>query len=197
MFVFKRIQAKGFFSLLIAFAFFITSCKNESLEKQIHSLDSLNGALNQKLQELKSTDTVTLRKALARYNDYKKFVHQNLSDTVSKEEADILQQFYKSGENLLSFEDNRRAIMARGSLISSQLNKLVADAKSNAGEGFETYFDQERRQTETLINQSVEQQRLFLENLQAFRLSLNGVETLIKSRNSGQMPVVIRDTVPF
>ncbi len=182
-------------SLLIIFS----SCKNDFSEKQIKTLDSLSGALNQKLNELKQVDTAILKKAIAKYDNYKQFIQQNVNDTVSKTEADHIQQFFVCGKNLFDFAENRRSILARGSLINSQLNKLMLDAKENSleEEKLIEFSTQEKNNAEQLIKNSYGQQQLFQANLQEFKLSLSGVEALIRARNNGQMPTIIKDSIPL
>src|SRR5436190_1948891 len=98
------------FFIILFIPFTFTSCfKSESYEKQIKSLDSLSGALNQKISELNQVDTVILKKAISKYNNYRQFVKQNVHDTVTKAEADFLQQFYTSGQSLVDFSENRTA----------------------------------------------------------------------------------------
>ncbi len=185
--------------LLLVSVFFCLSCKNASYEKQIKTLDSLSGALNQKLIELKQVDTVILAKAISKYTNYKQFIQQNVSDTVSKSEADHLQQFFVCGKNLLDFSENRRSILGRGELINSQLNKLIHDAKENVldEEKLTQFTNEERNNAELLIKNSFGQQQLFQANLQEFKLSLAGIEALIRARNNGQMPTVIKDSIPL
>lgn len=191
-------QAAFIYTLIFSISVFIfSSCgKSSEHEKMLKSLDSLSGALNQKLTELRFVDTVILQKAIVKYNNYKQFIQQNVNDTISKTEADHLQQFYNSGKNLIEFDENRKAIIARGNLINSQLNKLVIDAKENdlATEKLKEYTLQEKLQAEQLIKDTFSEQQLFNANLQEFKLSLFGVEELIKSRNNGQMPTIIKDT---
>ncbi len=197
-----RHTVKSRIGLLITFfiTILLSSClKNETYEKQIKTLDSLSGALNQKLIEIKQVDTFILKKAIIKYNNYKQFIQQNISDTINKIEADHIQQFFVCGKNLLDFSENRNAILARGDLINSQLNKLIHDAKENVidEDKLIQFSNQEKNNAEQLIKNSFGQQQLFQANLQEFKLSLSGIETLIKSRNRGQMPVIIKDSIPL
>jgi hypothetical protein len=190
---------KHFFSVF-AFTLLFLSCSDNGLqEARLKTLDSLSGALNQKLVELKQVDTVILQKALSKYSNYRQFIQQNVDDTLKKEEADHLQQFYGCGKNLLDFSVNRKSILARGALIDSQLNKLILDIKENAAdqEKVSEFTSKERTGAEQLIKISFGQQQLFLTNLQEFKLSVSGVEKLIRSRNSGRMPTVIKDSIPL
>ena len=188
------------FLLFISIPILLTSCfKSESYEKQVKSLDSLGGALNQKISELNLVDTVILKKAISKYNNYRQFVKQNINDTVTKAEADFLQQFYTSGQSLVDFAENRTSILSRGALINSQLNKLLIDAKSqNVNEEKLIQFaTNEKMQVVQLIKSCFGLQQLFNANLQEFKLSIPGVETLIKSRNNGQMPTIITESNPL
>jgi hypothetical protein len=185
-------------SMIVIFLFF--SCtKNALYESQLKSLDSLSGALNQKLAELRQVDTVILKKAITKYNNYRQFIQQNVNDTINKEEANHLQQFYSSGKTLEDFAGNRTTILARGSLLNSQINKLVRDIKEQAidEEKLEQYASGEKQQSQELMKASYKQQQLFEASLQEFKLSLRGIEALINSRNSGQMPVIIKDSIPL
>ncbi|MCW3076233.1 MAG: hypothetical protein JWO32_842 [Bacteroidetes bacterium] len=168
-------------------------------ETQLKSLDSLSGALNQKLTELRQVDTIILQKAISKYTNYRQFILQNVNDTVTKEEANQLQQFFVCGKNLLDFSDNRIAILARGTLINSQVNKLITDIKEHSIE--ENILIQcslqEKENAQKLVIASYSQQQLFQANLQEFKLSLYGIENLIRSRNNGQMPTIIKDSIPL
>jgi hypothetical protein len=184
---------------LILAAVFSSCTHNALYEAQLKSLDSLGGALNQKLTELKQVDTVILKKAITKYNNYRQFIQQNVNDTVNKEEANHLQQFYVSGKALADFSINRTTILARGSLLNSQIGKLVTDIKERAvpEEKLQQYASAEKQQAQDLMKASYEQQQSFQASLQEFKLSLMGVESLIKSRNNGQMPVIIKDSIPL
>ena len=122
-----------------------------------------------------------------------------MNDTVSKIEADHIQMFFVCGKNLVDFSENRRSILARGGLINSQLTKLMLDAKENTvdEEKLLQFSNQEKSNAEQLIKGSYGQQQLFQANLQEFKLSLSGIEQLIRARNNGQMPTVIKDSIPL
>jgi len=183
------------FVLLLSF-FFISCGKSEEEEKQIHSLDSLSGALNTKLQELNQLDTGLLKKAIDKFENYRVFIKENVNDTLTKEEGDQLQKFYHCGKNLISFKENRSAMLARGSLINSQLKKLMLDLGNGSVEYEKTqvYFLQERKGAEELIRNCFGQQQAFQSALQDFRSSISNVEAMIMKRNAGQLPKIIQET---
>lgn len=164
---------------------------------KMQSLDSLSGAVNSSAKEVDKTDTVILDKAISRFNQYKQFIQQNVKDTLTKVEADFTQQFYTSGTSLENFAINRRSIKARTNLINSQIEKLKTDAKNRsiAEEKLIEFTNQEKKEAGNLIEASQKQQQLFYTSLQEFKTSLKGVEDIIKTRNNGQLPTIIKDTL--
>ncbi len=179
-------------------ALFFEGCnKSNVYEQNAKTLDSLSGAINSMIKDLERVDTVTLQKSVTRFEWYKEFVEQNIHDTITKSEADNLQHFYKGGKNLGTFSFNRRMILVRASLINSQLQKLALDIKSKAWNDVQLseYIKHEKNEAAGLIEAAYLQQKLFHEGLEEFKNSLNGVEILIKSRNNGELPTIIKDTI--
>ncbi len=175
----------------------ITSCNsNDAITKELKSLDSISGALNQKLIELQKVDTLILEKALSKFNDYKQFIKQNINDTISKKQADALQQFYVSGNNLEDFFINRKLIISRSKLVNLQLTKLSGDVKQNTLEQqqLSEFIFAEKEQANDIIQKSVIQLQLFQSKLQQFKTTLPLVEELIKANNNGELPTIVKDT---
>jgi hypothetical protein len=190
--------AKNSLVLLFFAGFFFQSCnKNDVYAIKIKTLDSLSGAVNAHAKEIEKVDTIILAKAILRFDQYKQFIQQNVKDTVTKSEADFVQQFYTSGKSLTSFDLNRRSLKARTSLINSQLEKLKSDAKNNLlpEEKLMEFTDLETKEANSLIEASNKQQQQYYTSLQEFKTALKGVEYLIKARNNGQLPTVVIDTL--
>jgi len=190
--------AKNSFIVLFFAALLFQSCgHNDVYADNIKALDSLSGAVNALLKEDLKTDTVILEKAISRLTQYKQFVQQNVKDTLSKTEADFLQQFYNSGNNLQDFKINRKSVKARINLINSQIEKLKHDASGRliSEEKLIEFTNSEKKEATHLIEAGHNQQQLFYTNLQEFKTALKGVEELIKTRNSGQLPTIIKDTL--
>ncbi len=190
--------AKNSFIILFFAGLFFQSCNsNDVYAEKIKALDSLSGAVNALVKEADKMDTVILAKAISRFIQYKQFVQQNVKDTLAKTEADFLQQFYKSGNDLENFNVNRRSVKARIALVNSQLEKLKKDAgnRSVTGEKLIEFTNQEKKEAGNLIDAGHNQQQLFYTSLQEFKTALKGVEELIKARNNGQLPTVIKDTL--
>lgn len=102
-----------------------------------------------------------------------------------------------SGNILLNFNINRKSLRARTNLINSQLEKLKSDAKNNlhSEEQLIEFTNLEKKAANNLIEASHNQQQLFYTSLQDFKTALKGVENVIKARNNGLLPTVIKDTL--
>jgi hypothetical protein len=182
----------------MAILFLLQGChSSEAYNQKIKSLDSLGGVIGSMVKELEKADTITLQKAVNRYNYYNAFMQQNLNDTVSKSDADYLQHFYTSGKTLQNYSFNNKIIVERASRVLKQLAKLSEDAKSKTVDlpTLITYYDIEKTEAEKLMQTANTHQKQVLLSLEEFKTSLPGVEQLIKSRNNGELPTIIKDTV--
>lgn len=186
-------------SLFLVVMFFGSCNKTDLYEQKAKSLDSLSGAVSSIARELQTIDTITLQKAVSRYTWYKQFIQQNINDTVNKVEADNLQQFYTSGNSLENFAANRKVIVSRALLINQQLEKLALDAKNKAltTDQLLRFSVHEKDEAAKLITAGYQQQKLFHSQFEEFKNSLKGVELLIRSRNKGELPTIIKDTISF
>lgn len=181
----------------IVLLFLMACTRGELYNQRLKTLDSLNGALNLKVRELEKADTALLLRCITRFNYYSRFIKQNFSDTLTKTEADNLQHFLVAGKNLESFRSNRLTLLGRASLINSQQNHLNQDIKNHAIEIAEAdrYLAREKEVATQLINNTTAQQHVFFSGVEEFRNSLRGVESLIKARNNGLLPTIVRDTL--
>ncbi len=170
--------------------------KQDVSAQKIKTLDSLGGSVNSMVNELERTDTVLLQKYLARLNYYTKFIRENVHDTITKEQADNLRHFYEGGQHLQAYARNRRLIIKRARLVNSQLLKLSADLKEHNDPGFFSKFILlEKEEAARLTGAAQQQQEKFHSGMEEFKNSLRGVEDLIKSRNRGELPTIIKDTI--
>ena len=186
-------------TVLVLIVLSISCSRTETYRQYAKSLDSLSGALNQNTEALRKLDTTLLQRALTRYYQNKQFILYNCKDTLSKAEADALQQFYAGGKNLELVKVNREALLMRSTLINTQLDKLRADVKNNSlnPEGVSTYLATEKEEIHRTIQLGNAQLKLFYSSMEEFRLSLREVDQLIRSRNKGQLPTVVKDTLSF
>lgn len=186
------------YTTCVILAGFFSSCEKGAMyEQKLRAIDSLSGAVNAVVNQLEKIDTIALQKSVARFTWYKQFIEQDINDTLSREEADKLQQFYSSGRNLENFSVNRKLILVRGSLINAQLARLGDDASTRKAsvEQISLFYNHEKAEATKLIEQGYRQQQLFHSSLQEFKNALNGVESLIRSRNKGELPTIVKDTV--
>ena len=192
------LTAKHSILFLFLAGLLIQSCHNKDIySTEITSLDSLSGVLNLLKKESNAIDTIALEKAIYRYNLYKQFIQQNINDTILKHEADFLNRFYTSGKNLENFKFNREQFSYRLDVINSQLEKLKHDTKNKliSEENVILYSNNEKKETGLLFEVSQNQLKLFYTAMPDFKLSLRGVEELIRLRNNGQLPVIVKDTL--
>jgi hypothetical protein len=183
--------------LLLAFVFSQSCGKKDVYARQVKTVDSLSGAINALVKELEKTDTLLLQRSVARFNDYRKFVTQHIKDTILKAEADNLQHFYAGGYCLENFITARKTLLARAALIRSQLTKLALDI-DNRSAGPETlarFIEHEAGEAGRFMDAGYDQQRKFHAGSEEFKNSIHGVESLIRSRNRGELPTIIKDTV--
>jgi hypothetical protein len=185
------------FCFITVAAFFGACNKTDVYEQKAKTLDSLNGAVNSVIRELQNMDTIILQKSVTRFNWYKQFIRQNVNDTISKMDADNLQHFYASGQNLENFLQNRKIILTRAGQLNAQLLKLSEDIKSKRlnVEYVSKYSFYEKEEAGKLIEAGSQQRKIFHISLEEYKNSLKGVELLIRSRNNGELPTIIKDTV--
>ena len=191
---------KLFVYILFLFSclFFLEACnKTNVYEQKGKTLDSLSGVINAMVRDLERVDTITLEKSVSRFGWYKDFISENIQDTITKAEADNLQLFYKTGANLENFSFNRKALLLRAGLINSQLQKLAVDIKSKSltEAKITEYTLNEKSEAAKLIEAAYQKQKLFYSGQEEFKSALHGVELLIRSRNNGELPAIIKDTV--
>lgn len=189
---------KGFcYSLIICLITLWLGCnKPMSESQQVKSLDSLGGALNAMLKELARTDTVLLQKYTSRFGYYSLFIKENVNDTLSKAEADNLKHFCNSGQSLGAFEKNRKLIVIRAQLVSAQLSKLEEYVKSSTeADLLNGFIRHEKAEIQKLTETGYKELRSFHASVEEFRNSLPGIDGLVRSRNNGKLPTIIKDTI--
>ncbi len=184
--------------VLISALFVLESCsiKNQ-VAAEVKRLDSVSIVLNSKLQELNKCDTALLERAITKFNNYSTFIENNISDTITKEEANNLQQFYQSGKNLKAFGENFKSLRSRTILVSDQIKKLMSDVANGSipKKDFLSNYDNEVKAASQLIAATTNELKNNLNSVQDLKNSLLPVEELIRSRNNGQLPEAINSKV--
>jgi hypothetical protein len=183
--------------LALIFLSLCISCTGKlEYENAIRTIDSLGGALNSISKQLKDVDSAFLERSLLKFRQYNQFIGQNVTDTLSRAEADDLQRFMTGGSVLDKFKKNRETLLARAGLMSKQLKRLVEDVRKRALPSAIAlhYTENEKRSVSSFISLSTEQLKIFHQCGEDLKRSIRGVEQLIRKRNKGELPVIITDT---
>lgn len=178
--------------------FLLVACSRNSVyTEKLKTLDSLDGVVNVAITELQKNDTVSLSKSIELYNRYNQFIEQNLPDTITKTEADCLKQFQTAGQNLERYSTNRNRLLAQLKVLRKQLSTLTLDVKNKSIEEQQLIENLllESKQITSTCDLSSHQKQFFYSSLEQFKNSLTGIEQLIKSRNNGVMPTLVKDTL--
>jgi hypothetical protein len=87
--------------------------------------------------------------------------------------------------------------LIRANEINTRILKLAEDIKNKTldPEQVSKFSQYEKDNAQQLIDVAYRQQKLFHGSLQEFRTSLKEVELLIKSRNNGELPTIIKDSL--
>jgi intracellular sulfur oxidation DsrE/DsrF family protein len=180
---------------LILFTLGACSVKNQ-VEAEVKKLDSLRIVLNSKLSELSKSDTAMVSRAILKFTNYSIFIENNLSDTITKTQANGLQQFYVSGNSLKAFAVNRSSIITRASFVNAQIKNLMSDLTNGLlnKETFLKNYDAESKAAIQLIVLSEQELIRYTQSIQDFKNAISPVEALIKSHNNGLLPEAIKDS---
>jgi hypothetical protein len=176
---------------------FLSCGRNDEYLAKARSIDSLSGALHSMRNLLVKVDTALLDRSVTKYRYYTQFIQQNVTDTLSKTEADQLQKFLAAGRALEHFDNNRKTILARAGLVGSQLNHLTEDIRKETidRKTLQLYCDNEMHAAGEVVTAGQSQQKLFHVAVEEFRNAVSGVEQIIRSRNHGELPVIVKDSV--
>jgi hypothetical protein len=185
-------------SLGVGCFFSLYACSQKELyAKGIYQLDSTLIVLSIQQRAFRTIDSSEFKKALLKFETLKTFITTNISDTLTKEEATTLHQFYTSGEFLFQFDPHRKEAIVRLTELNGQLKSLI----KNGEEGrlpIATFNDDVHYEVNAakLLDQVLNQSLLnYRKELQNFKAILPALETLVKSRNRGNLPFIIQDTL--
>jgi hypothetical protein len=188
------------FALHIALGTFVLSqlfsCRSsETYLAYARSIDSLSGAISTLESQLKSVNEGELADMKNRYDAYSTFIKQHLQDTISKSEASDLQRFYEAGKQLDAFVDNRQRLSERAALLKQQLTDLSRDVRlrNTDEERLNEYFMNERGSATEFVNAAGTELTNYVEASKQFKLSLPAVGNIIRKRNNGELPRVVKN----
>jgi len=173
--------------------FFFSACGNYDVQlSQRKTIDSLQTTLMVNKNHLQQIDSAELLKAISKYEAYQQFIKSNIKDTLTKEEAYALQSFIVAGENLKAISENKKRLIVRTNLLSTQLSKLSVDIKNNANQAseIENYLNTEKAAQAELTSLSGNELGNYLRNIQQLKTNLYLIEQLILARNNNQLPLI-------
>jgi len=181
---------------LLPIALLVFSCTKKNIsESGLRTLDSLDGALGALTKEVSSIDTIQLESALERFATYRFFIHTQVKDTLSPNEASQLKRFFESATVLKSYQSNRERILSRTELLRKQIALLRMDVSKqlHSDEILSTYLDKEKNAVEELTMLMITEQKKFYSSYMTHKLSLPDVENFIRLHNHGELPQLQKD----
>lgn len=169
----------------------LLSCKNtQTYEKYSKELDSLSIVVQQAADNFKTIDSIASMQAYTKFKVYGEFITTHLKDTVTKTEAEKLQQFFSSGEEIENFVKLRTGLMDHAALTVKQLKSLSVDLKNDGIKHEEAveFIGKEKKNAEVVIEALKRNNEVVRTNLTSFAESAIPVETIIKGINGGNLP---------
>jgi len=188
-----------YFCLFLCTLLFLSCRNSEAYEKGRKTLDSLDGALGLVLKEVKSADTVQLKKAIKRFTTYRFFIKSMVSDTLLPDEAEDIKRFFQSGTALENYSENRSLVLIRAGMIKDQLSKLRRDIEKAIPEEQElaAALEREKKAAAELMDIMMAQQKKYQSALQEFIQVLPSTEEFIRKHNSGELPTLVERKEEF
>lgn len=176
------------------------SCSHQDVaEQRARQLDSIAGAIGNLQSRLLAVDTVSLAKAVARHHYYLEFVQRNIHDTLNRMEADQLSRFMKAGETLREFTNQRYSLLSNAVQMLQQMKSLTADVRDKkiSEKDLLIIYMSESSAAHLLLSAGNSSEQAYHAAMQDFRSALQPTEVLIRSRNHGELPEIIKDTLEF
>lgn len=196
----KLNKLTAFMAGLVFVSLLTVSCSRKALyEPSLRRIDSAIVIVSVYEERISSIDTHQLQKALQKWEVLSAFIQNNVSDTLTKNEAQALQQFYQSGQYLQLFLGKRKDLQKRCALMQLQLKRLMETGQTESLQ-VNQFNDNTNNELDVLKSTGLIIDKTLSDypaQLQNFRNSIPGVEALVKARNRGSLPMVIKDSLPF
>ncbi len=174
---------------LIVFLFsacFISGCAEKSTYRPLEEeVDSLASVIIRAEEQLLKTDTAQLTVIMNQQAAYHQFIEDFFEDTLTTVEANDLQRFGSSGEQLKVCSYNRQVLLYRSALLRRQLMALLDDvrARKRTPDEFKVHLTSEKNScTEflaayTSLQATLEQAKL------DYQLSFPAVQKVLRKYN--------------
>lgn len=187
----------NFFKTIILFVVIFSglfSCQNSyNYDKQIKELDSLKVVITESLNNLKQIDSAYCVNALNTQNMYLQFIEAHTNDTLSKSQAQSLQQFSSIYKSFKTFNDFRLGWIANATQSINQLHHLSKDlqTKSLNNDEANKFVLSEKKNAEIIIHDLKQNALNMRQVTDAYKQYLPEWEALVKQLNNGQLPTSI------
>jgi len=188
-------------SLLIILSFsalVLPMCKpSHAYDKYIKELDSLKIVVEQAIDHFKTIDSLRCYDAFSKQYTYNAFITTHVQDTVSKSSAEAMQAFFATGKPLNNYLAMRPVWLAEANARVKQLSTLSTDLKNDNIETAEAveFINEEKKQSEKIIEELKVNTALLRKHLDLYAKNLPLIEAMIKERNSGQLPELIKPEI--
>lgn len=184
----------GLFITAVATGIVFGSCgKSHDYDASVKQLDSLKVVMEESLSGFASLDSAKYADALSKEVTYTAFIQMNVTDTISRQEALMLQELHTAGKAFRGFLSSRRSLIDDARISASQLKKLSADLASGAVDSRVAiqYISQERQEAERIIHLLKLNTEVLRSEMEDYTRSLPGIEALVKAHNNGQLPPTV------
>lgn len=167
------------------------SCgKSHEYDASVKQLDSLKVVMEESLNGFSSLDSAKYADALSKELTYTAFVEMHVTDTISRQDALLLQELHTAGKAFRGFLSSRRDLIDDAQVSASQLKKLSADLASGAVDSRVAiqYISQERQEAERIIHLLKLNTEVLRTEMENYNRSLPGIGVLVKTHNNGMLP---------
>jgi hypothetical protein len=182
----------GLFSVVLIFVL-LTNCRlSNPYQKQIKELDSLKIVVEEAIDYFNKIDSAECVRFLTTQESYESFLLKNLTDTLTKSEAESVQLMMNVGEPFKDYLKQRHYWISQAHLSVKQLQNLNQDLKNNALEPSEAveYINQEKKIAEQNIQLLKTNTELIRKNIEIFKSVVQHNELIIKKINAGNLPAI-------
>ena len=183
-------------TLLVSFigGLVLFSCQTKPIyDESIKELDSLKIVIQQALVNFKTIDSAACYNAQYKQSTYLHFLETHLKDTISKQDAEQIQQFQSLKSGFDTYVKYRSNWIQRAQRSIHQLQTLTNDLKNGSVNHAEvvSYINEEKTnafQTIEVLKTNTDNMR---KHLELYNQYLPAYESIIKKLNAGVLPQLI------
>lgn len=180
-------------TLLVSFiaGLVLFSCQTKpNYDIPIKELDSLKIVLQQALVNFKAIDSAICFNAQHKLNTYLHFLETHLNDTISKQDAEHIQQFQSVKPGFDTYVKYRISWIQRAQQSIHQLQTLTNDLNNGSVDYTEavSYINEEKNNAVQAIEVLKTNTDNMRKHLELYNQYLPAYESIIKKLNAGVLP---------